>query len=89
MKKTKIAITFILLTALAFAACSCKDKGAQLNETKVPIIVTNTSETSETDASQTPAESEGEPVKKNKDIVILATSDVHCCPQKVMQASTA
>ena len=82
MKKTKIAITFILLMALAFAACSCKDKGAQLNETKVPIIVTDTSETAETDASQAPSESEGEPVKKNKDIVILATSDVHCSPQK-------
>ena len=81
MKKTKIAVTLILLTVLVFAACSCRDNGTKPSKTKVPIIVT-TSGNTETEASGEPSEKKEEPAKQNKDIVILATSDVHCCPQK-------
>ena len=84
MKKTlKLITTFTLLAVLAFSACSGKEKQ------NIPSIISETADASvqesaepsetEPEASQ---ENQGEPQKKNKDIVILATSDVHCSPQK-------
>ena len=69
----------MLMTVLAFTACSGKDKQ------NIPSIVSETSvqtETSEPAETASPSETAEEPQKKNKDIVILVTSDVHCCPQK-------
>ena len=80
----------MLLAVLAFTACSGK------GEQNIPSIVSETtsataeessepsesSETAEPSASVSVSENAEEPQKKNKDIVILATSDVHCCPQK-------
>lgn len=92
MKKTlKLITTFMMLAVLAFTACS--GKGKQQN---IPSIVSETaahseSETaasSESAATSVPEETAAAPVnseepqKKSKDIVILATSDVHCSPQK-------
>ena len=81
----------MLLASLAFTACSGKEKQKNL-----PEIVTQTTapaESETTEASETTEPSEQikvsassenaeEPQKKNKDIVILVTSDVHCSPQK-------
>lgn len=71
----------MLMTVLAFTACSGKDKQ------NIPSIVSETvseseTETAETEETAAPLETTTEPQKQNKDIVILATSDVHCCPQK-------
>lgn len=68
----------MLMAVLAFTACSGKDKQ------NIPSIVSETAaqtETSETSETSAPSETAAEPQKK-KDIVILVTSDVHCCPQK-------
>lgn len=80
MKKTlKLTATLMLLGVLAFTACSGK------KEQNIPSIITQTTapaESSVPDESSAPSGSTEEPQRKNKDIVILATSDVHCCPQK-------
>ena len=68
----------MLMAVLAFTTCSGKDKQ------NIPSIVSETAaqtETSETSETAEPSETAAEPQKK-KDIVILVTSDVHCCPQK-------
>ena len=79
MKKTvKLTISLMLLAVLAFTACSGK------KDQNIPSIVSETTapaESAEPSESSAPAENPEEPQKKNKDIVILATSDVHCCPQ--------
>ena len=79
--KIKIAVSVFLLAALTFAACSCKDNGTKPGGTE-SLITTTTSETTETETSAAPSESEEILTRKKKDIVILATSDIHCCPQK-------
>ena len=84
VKKTlKLITTFMLLAVLTFTACSGKEKQ------NIPSII---SETTAAQASDPDATSGDEPAapsetpeageKKNKDIVILATSDVHCSPEK-------
>lgn len=92
MKKTlKLITSIILLAALAFTACSGREK-----QKDIPSVLPETSSASETaalalseneESSEQPQllaahENEEEPQKKNKDIVILATSDVHCSPQR-------
>lgn len=75
----------MLLAAMAITACAPK------KEPRIPSIVTlpTTAQVEITVPSETtkPEEApaphiEGTTAKKNNDIVILATSDVHCCPQK-------
>ena len=92
MKKTlKLITSIILLAALAFTACSGREK-----QKDIPSALPETSAASDTaalalseneESSEQPQllaahENEEEPQKKNKDIVILATSDVHCSPQR-------
>lgn len=76
----------MLLAVLAFTACSGKDKQ------NIPSIISETTSSADPatesgePAQDNSASSDGrtteEPQKKNKDIVILATSDIHCSPQK-------
>lgn len=83
-KNIKLFATFLLLTALAFTACSGKDKK------NIPVIVSeSTAPTSSVPSAPAESGSSAECTgntdttqKKNKDIVILATSDVHCSPEK-------
>lgn len=71
----------MLLAVLAFTACSGK------KEPNIPSIVSETtapsvSESGEQADPAAPAADPEVPQNTVRDIVILATSDIHCCPQK-------
>ena len=86
MKKSlKLSALLLLFAAMVITACSGKQP------VNTPVIVTQSSsitigESDVPDESSFNADPGSEPVseprKKSNDIVILATSDVHCSPEK-------
>lgn len=87
MKKTKAFISAFLIAALAVSCCSCKKQitessGSVETEAESAIMETETSGVTETTERSEPETETAETAKKSNDIVILATSDIHCCPQK-------
>ena len=83
MKKNKTFVSAVLLSAMVLSFCACKKQEQPAAETPATetgssVQVTETSEPVETKEHSEPAAEK----KKSNDIVILATSDIHACPER-------